>query len=473
MTKENNDAYDVDFELLVLNALMRSDKFARSVISNVKPSYFSSDPVQDSVGVIKNYFIEHRTTPRVSVIISELKEKFRDDPKRKDKLRKIVACLKEMKHIDFDIRNHDEYKWLYDKTKSFVKKEALYNAILESAEMVDGTEYLTDNSFQSILQKVREAIGMSFDEDMGLDYFDEVVSRFNRMENDEKIFPTGFPELDRETGGGWHSKSVSIVMGSTGMGKSMLLENFTVNLVRQEHDVVYLTLELAEDEIAKRLDGKFTNITINEIRKKKEKVSEKLREFAENNDHGKLIIKEFPPSYTVSQFENYLEELEIKKGIDPDVLVVDYLGEMAPEDKGDNSYQDLKFVTRELQSLASRKDYPILSAAQVNRKGYDSPADLKHTSDSIGIPQVIDFSMVIWQNDVMEENHEVEAIIRKNRFGKNGGRFKFHVNYKTLGIKSEEQIRDETDDLDDEKEPDMVSESTNMMNNFKEDKEND
>lgn len=462
---------DADVEIILLHALLRSESFARKIMPHVSPEYFSGVE-SDIVDIVKGYFLQHRKLPKMSVIVSEIKERFKDDSKRSEKFKKAKVCLKKAKNVDFDMDKPDEYAWIYEKTKHFLKKESLLRAIINSAERVEETKHLTDGTFNAILQDVRQAIGMSFDEDMGLDYFEDIQDRYRRMLKNEKIFPTGFPELDREMGGGWHSGSVSIVMGSTGMGKSMLLENFTVNLIRQGFDVVYLTLELGEDEIAKRIDGKFVNIKVNNLLKKIKKAYKRLKKLRKDDDLGKLIIKEFPPSYTVSQFENYLEELDIKRGVNPDILVVDYLGEMSPEDRGDNSYQDLKFVTRELRSLAARKDYPVLSAAQVNRKGYDSPADLKHTSDSIGIPQVIDFSMVIWQDDTMKAAHEIEAIIRKNRFGKNGSRFKFHVDYDFLRVKSEEQMQDEPDNI--ENDGDLIQKTADKLDNWRDEtKENE
>lgn len=437
--RQNNDisVESSELEFLITYGVIASNEFCRKTVKELKPEFFDF-PMNDVVKIVKNNFVKYKNSPSLKALATELKEQYKDYSDRKEKYKKFSTFFKEMKNHDFNVS--EEFDWLYEKTKTFIKRNHIREAIIESADILQNEDLQTNQGeFKRIEENIRNAVGLKFDENLGLDYFRDLEERYQRMKDEEEVIPTGLSDLDKVLAGGWHPGSLNVVLGATNCGKSLCLANMATNLVKTGTDVLYLTLELVEDEIAKRIDGKFSRIKISDIPRHPERAKKRIRQFENKRNPGRFFIKEFSPGFSASDLEIYLQELNLKEDFTPDVIVLDYLNEMSPEHgTTDNSYTDLSNVVKRLRSVAVSMHVPLLTASQVNREGYGKVSGLENTADSMGISFRADFILLLFQDEELEEDDMLEAHVLKNRFGRKGGNFPIYIDYDILEMRDKQ-----------------------------------
>ncbi len=272
-------------------------------------------------------------------------------------------------------------------------------------------------------------------DDLGLNFLDE-IDKFVTAINQQDIFiSSGWKWLDEKIGGGFlaSGRALYMFMGQTNIGKSIFLGNIASNIAAQGKVVVVITLEMPETVYAKRISSKITKIPFRDLRDKSNDLKETLYIYKEQNPNAKIIFKEFPPKgVTVNHIKAYIKKL-ISKGINPDVIVLDYLNLIAPNE-GDNSYEKIKDITEQVRALTYVFKIPFISATQSVRSGFDTEPELQHTSESMGTAHTADVMIGIFQNE--EDN--VLGILRmsiiKNRFGPNEGTRAMKIHYPTLTL---------------------------------------
>ena len=307
------------------------------------------------------------------------------------------------------------------KTENWIKDRAITVAILDCVNIIEGKDKKqTRDGMPTILN---DALGISFDATVGHDYFIDAENRhdfYTRKNTTIKKFPFGLDVLNKATDGGYESKSLNIIIGGTGGGKSLTLCNFCADSLTQGNNCLYITLEMADMKIAQRIDANLMDVEVNDLKyMEKSKYGEDLTTIKSKTD-GRLVIKEYPAgSVHAGHFRALLNELKLKKNFEPDIVYIDYLNLCSSSRyKIDNSYNYVKGVAEELRGLAMEKNLAIWSATQFNREGMkSSDPGVSNTSESIGLAFTADFMIGITASDEMKHMNKLKITqIAKNRY---------------------------------------------------------
>ena len=329
--------------------------------------------------------------------------------------------LSEIKKI-IDNLNHEEVElpWLLDTTEKFCKDRAVHNAVLSGIQILDGKD--KKQNPEAIPQILSEALAVSFDNHVGHDYVEDAESRFDFYHKREKRFKFDLDYFNKITKGGVPSKTLNIALAGTGVGKSLFMCHAASNWLTQGKNVLYITLEMAEERIAERVDANLMDVTIDDLHVMPRDMYESKMSKLQNKTVGKLIIKEYPTASAHSgHFRALLNELSLKKTFKPDVVFIDYLNICASSRfKGGNisSYFYIKAIAEELRGLAVEFDMPIFSATQTTRSGFTSTdIGLEDTAESFGLPATADFMFALISNDELDQLGQLKVKQLKNRFG--------------------------------------------------------
>ena len=314
-----------------------------------------------------------------------------------------------------------DLNWLMENTEKFCQDRALFNAVMESISIIDGKhQSLSKNALPEILSK---ALAVTFDTNIGHDYLENAEQRYAFYHEQEERTPFDLDYLNRITKGGIPNKSLNIVLAGTGVGKSLFMCHCAAAALAQGKNVLYITLEMAEERIAERIDANLLDIPIDQIEglsrdmfvSKVDKVAQKT--------HGKLIIKEYPTGQAHSaHFRALLNELKLKKKFTPDVLFIDYLNicsssRMKGLGGSINTYSFIKAIAEELRGLAVEFNLPVVSATQTTRSGYgSSDPGLEDTSESFGLPATADLMIALVSNEELQANNQILVKQLKNRY---------------------------------------------------------
>jgi replicative DNA helicase len=397
---------------IILQSLLTNKKFARKVLPHIKEDYFESLEKKKLYDIIKKYIVEYRNLPNANAIKLELTK----DDKLSGSLFDNLIDLVDSINSDTSIYDDD---WLVDNCEKWCKDRSLHNAIIKSVELIEGKE-----NTASIPDMIRTALQVEFDSKIGIEFFDSkgIIDRWAEYHRENIKFSTGIKGLDNIFAGGLETKSLSIIMSGTSAGKTSSMCGMTANFLRSGYDVLYITLEMAEEKIAQRVDANFLNVDINDVPLMKEKnYNSQLMQLKEKTA-GRLVIKEYPPAtISVANIRHLLEELKVKLDFVPKIIVVDYLNLLlSVRIKGDNMYSIVKSIAEELRGLAVEKDFCILSATQGNRQTNDennSDMDLTNVSESIGLAATCDALVgIIFPAELREQNIQIWKVL-KNRFG--------------------------------------------------------
>jgi len=309
--------------------------------------------------------------------------------------------------------------WLLDNTEKFCQEKAIYNAITSSLEIMNGKGKQAKGAIPSLLS---DALAISFDPNVGHDYIENAVERYDYYHRVEERIPFDLEYFNKITKNGIPKKTLNIVMAGVGVGKSLTLCHFASGYINQGKNVLYISMELAEPEVAKRIDANVLNVSLDDLMVLPKDIYEKKIETLKQKTNGKLIVKEYPTaSASTVHFRSLLNELNLKKGFVPDVIMVDYLNICASArikpGNGVNSYTYIKAIAEELRGLAVEYNVPIWSATQLTRGGYGSTdPDLTDTSESFGLPATADFFVALIVTEQLEQLNQIMVKQLKNRY---------------------------------------------------------
>ena len=314
-----------------------------------------------------------------------------------------------------------DYDWLLDKTEKWCQDRALHNAVMESISIIDGKhQSLTKNALPEILS---DALAVNFDANIGHDYIENFSERFEFYHKDEERIAFDLDYFNKITKGGLPNKTLNIALAGTGVGKSLFMCHVAAAALTEGKNVLYITMEMAEERIAERIDANLLNIPIDQLEKlSKDMFSQKVSQLAKQTN-GRLIIKEYPTGQAHSgHFRALLNELKLKKKFEPDIIFIDYLNICASSRmKGMggaiNSYTYVKAIAEELRGLAVEFDVPLISATQTTRSGYsNSDVGLEDTSESFGLPATADLMFALVSTEELEQQGQIMVKQLKNRY---------------------------------------------------------
>ena len=399
-------------EEITLSKLILIDTYTKKVLPFIKDDYFDTPSHKILFSTLSEYVNKFETTPEPNALKIEVE-------KRRDISEEIYKEVEQfLNNLDRDHYNED---WLIETTEKWCKEKAIYIALMESVKIADGQDKTrTKDAIPTIMS---EALGVCFDDHVGHDYIQDSDDRYDFYHKKEEKIPFDLEYLNKITKGGLPNKTLNIALAGTGVGKSLFMCHVASSVLLQGRNVLYITMEMAEEKIAERIDANLLDIPIQQLNSpllSKEKYSSKLLELTKKTQ-GKLIIKEYPTaSAHVGHFKALLNELSMKKGFSPDIIFVDYLNICASARyKGTivNSYTYVKAIAEELRGLAVEFDLPIVSATQTTRAGYgSSDVELTDTSESFGLPATADLMLALISTEDLEGLNQIMVKQLKNRY---------------------------------------------------------
>ena len=398
-------------ENTILRNLLYNEEYSRKVIPFLKEEYFT-DPVQKiTYEEITSFITNYNTQITVEALLIEVSN-------RKDLTEEILKNL-QMLITNLEDSPADE-QWLLDTTEKWCRDKAIYLALMESIGIADGNDDTKNrDAIPSILS---EALAVSFDNNIGHDYFANADERFEFYHQKQDKIPFDLEYFNKITKGGIPNKTLNVALAGTGVGKSLFMCHMASSCLLNGHSVLYITMEMAEEKIAERIDANLLNVPIQEIGElPKVMFDSKVTKLAQKTQ-GALIIKEYPTAGAHSgHFKALLNELALKKSFRPDIIFIDYLNICASsryrQSGTVNSYSYIKSIAEELRGLAVEANVPIVSATQTTRSGYgSSDVDLTDTSESFGLPATADLMFALISTDELEELGQIMVKQLKNRY---------------------------------------------------------
>ena len=398
-------------ERIILRNLFYNEDFTRKVLPFIKSDFFTSHSEATLFGEINEFVLKYKNLPTKETILVELNK--RKDLKE-DELNEIKTIVNKLDNQEVELQ------WLLDTTEKFCKDRAVHNAVLSGIQILDGKD--KKQNPEAIPSILSEALAVSFDNHIGHDYIDDAEARFEFYHKREKRFKFDLNYFNRITKGGVPSKTLNIALAGTGVGKSLFMCHAASNWLQDGKNVLYITLEMAEERIAERVDANLMDVTIDDLHTMPKDMYESKMSKLQKKTVGKLIIKEYPTASAHSgHFRALLNELSLKKTFKPDVVFIDYLNICASSRfKGGNisSYFYIKAIAEELRGLAVEFDMPIFSATQTTRSGFTSTdIGLEDTAESFGLPATADFMFALISNDELDQLNQLKVKQLKNRFG--------------------------------------------------------
>ena len=407
----------------ILRSLLTNESYLRKVIPFLKPNYFEG-PLKVIFKQIGAFVDKHNTLPTLEAFRIDLEQ---DEKMSDDMFTEISAMLPEI----FSPADVDE-DFLLEKTEKWCQERALHIGIMKSIDILDGKdEKMTKNAIPDILS---EALGVAFDSYVGHDYIDNAEERYEFYTRDEEKLPFDLDNFNKITKGGLPDKTLNIALAGTGVGKSLFMCHVAASSMLQGKNVLYITMEMAEERIAERIDANLLDIPIDQLEKlPKTMFTEKVNAIAKKTV-GKLIVKEYPTGAAhVGHFRALLKELKLKRSFEPDIIFIDYLNicsssRMKAMGGAINSYTYIKAIAEELRGLAVEFAVPLVSATQTTRSGYgNSDPGLEDTSESFGLPATADLMFALISNEELEQSGQIMVKQLKNRYNDPGKYKRFVV----------------------------------------------
>lgn len=401
-----------NIQKLILKELTHDEQFCRKALPHLKAEYFENEysPVYR---LILAFLSKYNKLPTSSSLEVEFeKSDFINKANRND-----------IHNLILDLKNHEEVnrEWLLNSTEEWCKQRAVYLAIIKSISIIDGKENtLTEGAIPGILSK---ALQVSFDTNVGHDYFENSEKRFDFYHIREDKLPFDLSLFNTITKGGVSNKTLNIILAGTGVGKSLAMCHFASANLAAGYNVLYITLEMAEERIAERIDANLFDVPIDQLETLPKQLFDTKVNKLKSKTQGKLIIKEYPTATAhVGHFRALLEELRLKKDFKPDVIYIDYLnicGSSRVKGLGGsvNTYSLIKAIAEEIRGLAVEFDVPIWSATQVTRSGFaNTDVELTDTSESFGLPATADLMVALISTEQLESMNQVMVKQLKNRY---------------------------------------------------------
>jgi replicative DNA helicase len=400
-------------EELILKNLLYNEEYLRKVIPFLQPEYFVEKSDKIVFNIINEHFEKYNAVPTIaalSIILNNEKGIAEYDHKDCTKLVQELGNGYEPQNID----------WLLTFSEKFCKDKAVFNAIMASINIIDGND--KQFSQDHIPELLNKALAISFDQDIGHDYYENAEDRYDFYHTLEEKVPFDLDIFNKITKGGLPGKSLSVILASTGAGKSLFMCHLASYHSKIGKNVLYISLEMAEERIGERLDCNILDITFDELdRMDKETFLTKINK-AKKRSPGRLVLKEYPTSSaSAAHFRALLEELKVKKNFKPDIIFIDYLGICASaryKNSGNvNSYNYSKSVAEELRGLGMAYNVPVVTAVQVNRSGTNnSDPEWENVAESHGIAMTADLFFALYASEEMQQLNQIMVKLMKNRW---------------------------------------------------------
>jgi replicative DNA helicase len=399
-------------ERTTLSELVGNEQYARKVLPFIKKEYFSDRTERIVFEEIQKFVEKYNALPTKATLEIEI------DTRRdlnEDDIRRVLNVVKELEN-DKDVN----YEWLVETTEKFCKDKAVYNAIVEGISIIDGKD--KERTADAIPSILTDALAVGFDNSVGHDYLLDAEARYEYYHTIEEKIPFDLDFFNRITKGGLPPKTLNIALAGTGVGKSLFMCHMAANCMNQGRNVLYITLEMAEERIAERIDANLMNISMEDLYNLPKQMYDTKMDDIIRNTNGQLVIKEYPTASAHSaHFRGLLKELAIKKTFKPDIIFIDYLNICASSRfKGAanvNSYMYIKSIAEELRGLAVETNVPIMSATQTTRSGFsNSDVGLEDTSESFGLPATADLMFALISNEELDAVNQIAVKQLKNRY---------------------------------------------------------
>ena len=402
-----------DMQSVILRSFFTHDDYMRKVVPFMQPEYFEGT-YRSLFKEFAQYVAKYNGIPSLESFKISLSE---SDKISEEHLRHASDILP-----DLFTKDHDtSLEWLLDNTEKWCQDRALYNAVMESISIIDGKhQSLTKNALPDILSK---ALAVTFDTSIGHDYLKDAEERYNFYHEVQERLPFDLEYLNKITKGGLPKKSLNIILAGTGVGKSLFMCHCAAGALAQGKNVLYITMEMAEERIAERIDANLLDVPLDQIETlSKDMFVNKVKNI-EARTQGKLIIKEYPTGAAhVGHFRALLNELQLKKKFKPDIVFIDYLNictssRMKGLGGSINTYSFIKSIAEEMRGLAVEMNLPIMSATQTTRSGFsNSDPGLEDTSESFGLPATADLMLALVSNDELQTLNQILVKQLKNRY---------------------------------------------------------
>jgi replicative DNA helicase len=401
-------------EKAIFNNLLNNEQYARKTLPFIKAEYFNNRNDKVVFELIEHYVNEYNAFPTKEALLVDLNNK---DGINEDQFKECKTLIEEIPNQSDQLSNVD---WLIDQTEKFCQDRAIYNAIMQSIKIMD--DKTGKFSKGSIPQLLSDALAVSFDTSIGHDFLEDTESRFEFYHRKEERIPFDLEYLNRITRGGLPRKTLNILLAGTGVGKTLAMCHMAAANLSDGKNVLYITMEMAEEKIAERIDANLLNVALDELYQlPKDSYDKKVARLKEKTV-GRLIVKEYPTSTAgAANFRHLLNELKIKKNFIPDIIYIDYLNicmsSRLKQGANVNSYTYIKAIAEELRGLAVEFNVPIVSATQTTRGGYDnSDVGLTDTSESFGLPATADFMVALIATDELKALNQIMFKQLKNRY---------------------------------------------------------
>ena len=399
-------------EKTILSNLIHNEEFCRKVVPFLRTEYFSDRKEAVIVSELIKFFIDYNKPATTEILAIEIGN--RTDLNDKD-IPELEVYINDLTSKETNV------DWLLGETEKFCRDKAVYNAILHSIKIIDGGDKVnTKDSIPSILS---DALAVSFDNHVGHDYIEDYDERYDFYHRIEEKIPFDLDMFNKITKGGLSKKTLNVVLAGTGVGKSLFMCHVAASTLMQGKNVLYITMEMAEERIAERIDANLMNIGMDELKIiDKDLYSSRFSKVSKKTQ-GKLIIKEYPTAGAHSgHFKALMEELKQKKKFVPDMVIIDYLNicssSRMKQGANVNSYTYIKSIAEELRGLAVEYAVPILSATQTTRSGFsNTDVELTDTSESFGLPATVDFMFALISSEELEALNQLLVKQLKNRYG--------------------------------------------------------
>ena len=398
-------------EFLILRNLLHNEEYLRKVVPFLKSEYFEDEKQKIVYQEISNFVEQYNELTTKEVLCIEIE-------KRKDI---TDSMFKDITNFVSELHNSPaDLQWLLDTTEKWCRDRAIYLALIESISLADGKDDTKGrDAIPSILS---DALAVSFDNHVGHDYLIDYEERYESYHRKEDKIPFDLEFFDKVTKGGLPNKTLNIALAGTGVGKSLFMCHFASSVLLQGKNVLYITLEMAEEKIAERIDANLLNINIQDITDLPKPMFENKVTDLSKKTQGTLIIKEYPTAAAHSgHFKGLLNELALKKSFRPDIIFIDYLNICASSRyraaSNVNSYSYIKAIAEELRGLAVEANLPIVSATQTTRSGFaSSDVDLTDPSESFGLPATADLMFALISTEELESLNQILVKQLKNRY---------------------------------------------------------
>ena len=394
-------------DTVILVNLVRNEKYVRKVLPFIKAEYFSDGDHKYAFEQIKDYIEKYNNPPTVEAMSVAF-------DRATEEQRTLLKTIFEYE------QEPQELQWLVDETEKFCKDKAVFNAVLEGIQIIDGKS--RDKTPDALPEMLTEALQVGFDTNIGHDFIEDADKRFDFYNRLEEKVPFDLELFNKITEGGLSNKTLNIALAGTGVGKSLFMCHMASSCIANGKNVLYITLEMAEERIAERIDANLMNIPIMELSDMSKPMFQDRIQVLKEKYEGRLIVKEYPTaSAHAGHFKALLNELKLKRNFHPDIIFIDYLNictssRFRPGSSA-NSYTIIKSIAEELRGLAVEQDVPIFSATQTTRGGYNSSdVDLTDTSESFGLPATADLMFAIISTEELEQLGQLMIKQLKNRY---------------------------------------------------------